>query len=79
MSNRAKMSVKCVKMAKTKKNDSTSFRKSLFRFQMGNDVVYLLLFLISRHGIVPQKTNIWTKNPHIFPETQMQQISKFSK
>ncbi len=66
-------------MAKTKKNDSTSFRKRLLSFQMVYDMINFWVFLLSRHKIVPQKTFILTSNPNCFPETQMQQISKFSK
>ena len=66
-------------MAKTKKIDSTSFHKRLLSFQMVYDMINFWVFLLSRHKIVPQKTFILTSNPNRFPETQMQQISKFSK
>ena len=66
-------------MAKTKKNDATSFRKRLLSFQMVYDMVNFWVFLLSRHKIVPQKTFILTSNPNCSPETQMQQILKFSK
>ena len=43
------------------------------------DMTDFWVFLLSEHGIVPQKTNILTSDPPYFSETPMKWITKIRK